>query len=141
MRVALLLLFSVGLGLGSGSSFADDSNGPPVLDKITLRDSVERYETIYPTFYFHAPGGDVVELHRRIVWSNSANQNFNPVSRIDIDPLEQKKGAVWVGSWGCGPEPYTTRVSAYLLDRRGNTSNSVEYTIVCKGSAELAGGE
>jgi hypothetical protein len=110
------------------------------LQKVVLREEVARYDRIYPTFYFQADGGDVVEIHREIVSSDASHPNFNPVSHFNINADQQKAGAVWVGAWLCGPNPSKTTVRAYLVDRRGNHSNSMDYTVVCKGAKQLSGG-
>jgi hypothetical protein len=129
----------ISAGLVGGCATLRNDAPPPHLDRVELRATVQRYEKIYPTFYFHAPGGDVVAVRRQIVSATGANRNFNPVSRIDIAPDQQKRGAVWVGGWGCGPNASATTVRAFLLDRRGNKSNELEYTVVCKGAAEVFG--
>ena len=134
------LLMIMGLaGMAASCATLPPDKTPPILDRVEMREKVERYDTLYPTFHFHAERGDVVEVHREIVTSDVAHPNFNPVSRIDVDPDQQKKGAVWVGGWGCGPNPSSTTVRAWLVDRHGNRSNAVEYHIDCKGAAELFG--
>ena len=136
----LVLLIIGGAAMLTGCATID-AGTPPTLDKIELRETVDRYDKIYPTFYFHTPDGDVTTVHREIISTNASHQNFNPVSRINVDSDQQRRGAVWVGGWGCGPNPSKTVVRAYLTDSRGNRSNSVEYTVVCKGAAELFGGK
>lgn len=135
---ALLVLGAI--GLVGGCATGPTGGPPPRLDKVEMRETIQRYDMIYPTFYFHAPGGDVVEVHREIIASNVQHPNFNPVSHINVDPEQQRKGAVWVGGWGCGPNASITTVRAYLLDSRGNQSNSLDYTVTCKSAAELFGG-
>jgi hypothetical protein len=128
-------------GLVAGCAAPPVGGPPPHLDKVVLRETVQRYDMIYPTFYFHAPEGDVIEVHREIVAASTEHPNFNPVSRINIDPMQQRQGAVWVGGWGCGPNASTTTIRAYLLDARGNHSNTVDYTVVCKSAVELFDGK
>ena len=126
-------------GMAASCATAPQNLTPPVLDRVEVRERVERYDALYPTFHFHADGGDVVEVHREILSSDTTHPNFNPVSRINIDPEQQKTGAVWVGGWSCGPNASTTVVRAWLVDRRGNRSNAVDYRVVCKSAAELFG--
>ncbi len=139
MRSAFASLALVGLTLSGCATTAPPAADPPVLRKVVLRETVGRYNVIYPTFYFQADGGDVVAVHRQIIASDAANRRFNPVSHFDIDADQQRRGAVWVGGWGCGPNPSRTTVRAYLVDRHGRHSNSLDYTIVCKGAKALFG--
>ena len=76
-------------------------------------------------------------VHRRVVEVRGRLPNFHPTSRFQIDPEAQKRGAVWVGGWYCGPNPVTATVEAYLSDRAGHRSNSLTYTVVCRGSDAL----
>jgi hypothetical protein len=108
-----------------------------VLDKVSVRTEIQRYQVNYPTFYFHDPDGDVVEVHRTILSSEPSDMKINPVSRFRIDAEQQKQGAVWVGGWRCGPNPSKATVRAYLTDSHGNNSNALDYTVVCPGSSAL----
>jgi len=105
---------------------------PPVLDKITFHTVQERYLVVYPEFRFHSADGNVVAIHRDMLSSTSPTAlNFMSDSRIDISPEQQKKGAVFVGGFHCGPEQYQVQVRAYLIDSNHNHSNSLDYTIDC----------
>lgn len=141
MRAIAVSFTVLGLALTGCATTAPTGANPPVLQKVVLREEVRRYDVVYPTFFFQADGGDVVAVHREILSSDTSNRNFNPVSRIDIDAGQQRTGAVWVGGWGCGPNPSKTTVRAYLVDRRGNHSNSVDYTVICKGAKDLFGSQ
>jgi len=105
---------------------------PPVLDQITYHTALERYTVVYPEFHFHAEDGNVVAIHREII-SNDSPVAFNFMSdgRIDISAEQQKKGAVFVGGWHCGPEQYHLQLRAYLIDSNHNHSNSMDYAITC----------
>jgi hypothetical protein len=131
----LVLMAAAGLTVASCATAPTGS--APQLDKITLRDTVGRYHVIYPSFFFHDADGDVNSIHREILSSTGVHGRFNPISRISIDPAKQRQGAVYVGEWQCGPNPSTTTVRAYLTDRQGNRSNTLDYTIVCKGTDDL----
>jgi hypothetical protein len=141
MRAIAIAFTVLGVSLAGCATTGSTGDGTPVLQKVVLREEVMRYDNIYPTFYFQADGGDVVEIHREILSSDVPHPNFNPVSHFNIDADKQKAGAVWVGGWRCGPNPSRTTVRAYLVDRRGNHSNSLDYTVVCKGAKELSGGQ
>ncbi|GEM_PF-2363268 len=109
---------------------------PPVLDKVTFHTVQERYLVVYPEFRFHSADGNVVAIHREMLSSTSPSPiNFMSDSRIDISAEQQKKGAVYVGGFHCGPEQYQVQVRAYLIDSNHNHSNSLDYTIDC--SAQL----
>jgi hypothetical protein len=106
----------------------------PVLDSISLRKAMERYPAIYPEFHFHAVDGNVNAIHREIISSTAPIPlNFMSDARIIISADQQKKGAVYVGGWKCGPEIYDVTLKAYLIDENGNRSNAMEYSIHCGG--------
>ena len=108
---------------------------PPVLEQVTYHTVQERYLVVYPEFHFHAAEGNVVAIHREMISNDSPKAlNFMSDSRIDISPEQQKKGAVYVGGWHCGPEQYHVQVRAYLIDANHNHSNSVDYEIACAGA-------
>jgi len=108
---------------------------PPVLDQITYHTAQERYLVVYPEFRFHTADGNVVAIHREILSNDSPVAiNFMSDSRIDISVEQQKKGAVYVGGYHCGPEQYHIQVRAYLIDSNHNHSNSLDYTINCPGT-------
>src|ERR1700691_2614519 len=43
----------------------------PVIDSVTMRKEMQRYETVYPEFHFHDPSGTVRFIHRELVATNS----------------------------------------------------------------------
>ncbi len=124
---------------------ADDAPTPPAiptgsapkLDKVVLRESIERYKVVYPTLYFHDADGDVDTVHREIIATDAPHPRFRPTSLITVDPDRQKSGGVYVGQWKCGPNPSTTTLRVYLTDRGGNRSNTLDYKVVCKGADDL----
>jgi hypothetical protein len=105
----------------------------PVIDSVTMRKEMQRYETIYPEFHFHDPSGTVRFIHREITATNSPKAWTVQDGVIVISPEQQIKGATYVGGWPCGPESYYLTIQAFLMNLEGQKSNVVEYTIHCNG--------
>ena len=76
----------------------------PVIDSVTLRKEMQRYETIYPEFHFHDASGSVRFIHREITATNSPKPLTVQDGIIAISPEQQIKGATYVGGWPCGAE-------------------------------------
>ena len=76
-------------------------------------------------------------IHRELLSSTNPNLGIHPTAKIDIAPEEQIKGTAWVGGWPCGPDAYKAVLRAYLIDRHGNQSNTLDYLIVCSGAAGI----
>jgi hypothetical protein len=107
----------------------------PVLDFIGFRQTVERYTVVYPEFHFHSSDGNVVAIHRELVATNrlAGSPAINQNGFVSIPADQQRKGAVYVGGWHCGPEAYAATLKAFLVDTNGNHSNALEYTVHCNG--------
>ncbi len=109
-------------------------SSPPVLEQITYHTVQERYLVVYPEFHFHSADGTVDAIHREIVSTDSPTPlRFVSDDRIIISAEQQKKGAIYVGGWHCGPEHYQVQLRAYLIDSNKNHSNTVDYSINCAG--------
>jgi hypothetical protein len=108
-------------------------NTGPVIDSVSMRKEMQRYETIYPEFHFHDPSGTVRFIHREITATNSPKPSTVRDGVIDISPEQQMRGAVYTGGWPCGPESYYVTIQAFLMNLEGQKSNVVEYTIHCNG--------
>lgn len=131
-RVSPLIIL-VGAVL-AGCAGPREATTPPVLDEIAFHTAIDRYPVIYPEFHFHAKDGNVIAIHRDLLSTNAPKPiKIHEDSVIAISPDQQKKGAVYVGGWPCGPEIYTADLQAYLLDANGNHSNTVPYKINCEG--------
>ena len=50
---------------------ASAQNTGPVIDSVSMRKEMQRYETIYPEFHFHDPSGTVRFIHREVTATNS----------------------------------------------------------------------
>jgi hypothetical protein len=105
----------------------------PVLEAITQRQVVLRYPVVYPEFHFHDINGNVRLIHRQLISTNAPHLNLNADGVITISADQQRKGAVFVGEWNCGPESYYATIEAYLMDLDGKRSNALQYTIRCNG--------
>ena len=105
----------------------------PVIDSVTMRKEMQRYETVYPEFHFHDPSVAVRFIHRAITATNSPKAWTVQDGIIVISPEQQIKGATYVGGWPCGPESYYLTIQAFLMNLEGQKSTVVEYTIHCNG--------
>jgi hypothetical protein len=112
---------------------ASAQNTGPVIDSVTMRKEMERYEKIYPEFHFHDPSGTVRFIHREITATNFPKPLTAHDGVIDISPEQQMRGAVYAGGWECGPESYYVTLQAFVMNLEGQKSNVVEYTIHCNG--------
>jgi hypothetical protein len=129
--VFLALLYVCGAACATLQT-ATAQNAAPVIDLVTLRKDIERYEVVYPEFHFHDPSGTTHLIHREIIATDSPKPlHFNKKGAISISPEQQIKGATFVGRWRCGPETYYLTIQAYMTNVAGLNSNVVEYTIHC----------
>ena len=72
-------------------------------------------------------------IRREIIATNAPQPLKAADGIVDISSDQQKRGALYVGGWGCGPEAYYVTLSAYLMNEAGRKSNVVQYTIHCNG--------
>jgi hypothetical protein len=121
------------IGAAAIAAAAFAQNTGPVIDSVTMRKELQRYETIYPDFHFHDPSGAVHFIHRELIATNSPKPLTVRDGVIDISPEQQMKGAVYTGGWPCGPESYYVTLQAFVMNLDGQKSNVVEYTIHCNG--------
>jgi hypothetical protein len=121
-------------GAGAASQTATAQNAAPVIDLVTIRTDIERYEVVYPEFHFHDPSGTTQLIHREIIATDWPKPlRFNKGGAISISSEQQIKGTTFVGRWRCGPETYYLTIQAYMENLAGLKSNVVEYTIHCNG--------
>jgi len=101
----------------------------PTIDSVSLRPTGP---VVYADLHFHAPDGNVVAIHRDILSSDAA-QPMHVLSdtRVDADPDQQKKGALYTDRYPCGAERYHAVIRAYLIDSNHNHSNTLDYQINC----------
>jgi hypothetical protein len=131
-HVAFFALFCICAAAGATLQTATAQNAAPVIDLVTIRKDIERYEVVYPEFHFHDPSGTTHLIHREIIATDSPKPlRFNKEGAISISSEQQIKGATYVGRWRCGPENYYLTIQAYMTNLAGLKSNVVEYTIHC----------
>jgi hypothetical protein len=121
------------IGAVAISAIASAQNPGPVIDSVSMRTVMQRYETIYPEFHFHDPSGTVRFIHREIIATNSPKPLTIRDGVINISAEQQIKGAVYTGGWTCGPETYYVTIQAFVINLDGQKSGAVEYTIHCNG--------
>ena len=105
---------------------------PPHIDAVTFKEQPYGSDLVQPQVHFHAPNGDVRLIRQEVV------ESTGPAFKIEGGPIEasaakQKAGAVYSKDLRCGPGAYHVKVRAYLVDRAGNHSNTVGYTLHCNG--------
>jgi hypothetical protein len=105
---------------------------PPHIDSVSFKDQPYASDLVQPEIRFHAPSGDVRLIRQEVV------ESTGPAFKIEGGPIQasaakQKAGAVYSKDLRCGPGVYHVKVRAYLVDRAGDHSNTVGYTIHCNG--------
>jgi hypothetical protein len=131
---ALLLVLAGCSGQSPALQAIDSLNSKPVIDQVTYRTTdQDDHPVVYPELHFRSPDGNVVAIHRELVSTVSPKALLNFVSDgpVPIGPDQQKKGAVYRGTWKCGPDKYRAELRAYLIDTNHNHSNTVDYSIDC----------
>jgi hypothetical protein len=101
----------------------------PVIDSVYLReDSSSGNLIIYQDVSFRDEDGDAYFIDFELV-----SDNPNLVTRDGpIEALgQQETGAIHTGTWHCGDDEYQATLQVTILDRAGNKSNTVEYTMFC----------
>jgi len=88
----------------AASVLALAQNTGPVIDSVTMRVEMQRYQTVYPEFHFHDPSGTVHFIHRELVATNSPKPLTVHDGVIEISREQQIKGVIYPGGWPCGPE-------------------------------------
>jgi len=103
----------------------------PVIDAVELRDDTSGGSlVILQYFKFHDPDGDAYWLHIELVRATVGGLEVAD-GTIRVPSQQQKQGATTTGRWNCGGDTYEVTLRATILDRAGNMSNAVEYTMNC----------
>ena len=87
------------IGAVAVSVVASAQNTGPVIDSVSMRKEIQRFETIYPEFHFHDPSGTVRFIHRELTATNSPKPLTVRDGVIEISPEQQMRGAVYTGGW------------------------------------------
>jgi len=79
------------LSAGGIAAIASAQTTGPVIDAVTMRTELLRYEMVYPEFHFHDPSGTVRFIHREITATNSPKPLRIQDGIIEISPEQQMK--------------------------------------------------
>jgi hypothetical protein len=105
--------------------------GPPVIESVNLReDSSSGGLGIFQDITFRDPDGDAYKVHYELVRATIADLQVAD-GTIDSSSQQQKQGTTITGRWSCGGLTYEVTMRVTVLDRGGNVSNAVEYTMNC----------
>ncbi len=121
----LIPLFLAGCHPSDSFREAFSSGNPPELD------AVSPHPGGIADFRFHAADGNVVVLHREVLDNAILRAPLDTL--LDIDPAQQKAGALFTDRWSCEEQKGRVALRAYLIDGNHYHSNMVEYSIDCGG--------
>jgi len=103
-----------------------------MIESVNLRSEISAGSlTVLQDITFRDPQGDAYKLHYEIVSATTSDLQVED-GMIDISAQQQKTGVMITGRWNCGGGKYDVTLRVTVLDRKGNESNAVEYTINCK---------
>lgn len=104
----------------------------PILESVNLRyDTSSGSLVIFQDVTFHDPDGDSYWVDYELVHTTAAGVEVRS-GAIEISSRQQKLGATITGKWTCGGSKYDVTLRVTILDRAGNRSNAVEYTMNCR---------
>ncbi len=104
----------------------------PVLQSVKLRnDTSSGSLVIYQDITFSDPDGDAYKMDFELVRATTSGVRVAD-GTIDTPSQVQKRGATLTGTWTCGGEQYDVTLRVTILDRAGNRSNAIEYTMECR---------
>jgi len=104
----------------------------PVIESVNLRSETSAGSlTVLQDISFHDPQGDAYKVHYEIVSATVTDLQVDD-GMIDIPAQQQKTGVMITGRWNCGGGKYDVTLRVTVLDRNGNRSNVIEYTLNCK---------
>lgn len=116
----------------SNSNSRDSSGASPVIESVTLRyDASSGSLVAFQDIAFRDPDGDAYKVHYELVHATVAGVQVAD-GTIDISSQQQKLGTTITGKWACGGNKYDVTLRVTILDRAGNQSNTVEYTMNCR---------
>ncbi len=111
------------------------SANAPVLKGVNVRYDRSTSElSALGDVWFSDADGDVTTAHTFIVFATTRNMTTLDVP-ITIPAPIQIQGVTIILRWGCGTERYDVTLRMILLDKQGNQSNGIEYTIHCRDNA------
>jgi hypothetical protein len=102
----------------------------PAIDSVSLREETTSSGlVIYQDVHFHDDDGDAYLIDFTLV-SDLPDAVIRD-GPIEQSSQEQKTGAIHTGTWRCGSGDYQVTLQVTILDRAGNRSNTVEFTMFC----------
>lgn len=102
----------------------------PVIESVDLRDDLSSGNlVIVQDISFYDEDGDADYIDFELV-SNLPNA-YTVDGPINASSQGQKSGTITTGRWGCGGGQYEVTLQVTILDKAGNQSNTVEYTMLC----------
>lgn len=108
------------------------SGTAPILESVNLRyDTSSGSLVVFQDITFHDPDGDSYWVDCELVHTTAAGVEVRG-GAIEISSRQQKLGATITGEWTCGGSKYDVTLRVTILDRTGNKSNAVEYTMNCR---------
>lgn len=137
IAIGIVLLFS-GSGLYLLPTMGEDPGvtSPPTILGVTIRESREEGELIiYERINFYDENGNTNVVERDLVdLSDPSQRQFIQIQNGVINDLPeiQKIRSSTTSTWYCEGRVYVATIEVSLLDKDGNRSEPVRYTIECK---------
>jgi hypothetical protein len=114
-------------------------NHVPVIKSVDLRPvTTNGNMTVYQDISFEDAMGDVYFADYTLV-STTADKVTVEDGAVKIPADQQKSGAKFTSTWGCGDSSYEVTLDIILADKAGNKSDPYRYTIVCGLGAVATG--
>ena len=107
------------------------ANQSPVIDSVAVRfDSSSGGLLALLDVYFHDGEGDANYLDWQLISTSVAVSGTIKDSPIATS-LNQRRGSVVTGKWGCGTKQYQVTLGVAIHDQAGHVSNTVGVTFSC----------
>lgn len=131
----LLLLFGLSLFLSPSISGGFGASSAPIVLGVTIRHNQEaRGTAIYERINFYDEDGDTNLVERELVdLSDPSQRQFIQIlnSEVNDPPEVQKIRSSVTSTWYCDGHVYVATIAVTLVDKDGNRSNPVRYTLDC----------
>jgi hypothetical protein len=131
-----LLLFGLSLYLISALGDNLGATSPPTIMGVTIRENHESEELVYyQEINFYDEDGNTNMVERELVdLSDPSQRQYVQIQNGVVDDLPQiqKIRSTTTETWYCEGHIYVATVEVSLVDRDGNRSEPVRYTIDCK---------
>jgi hypothetical protein len=128
LGLSIYLIPAVGASLGA--------NNPPTIMGVTIRASREAGELVYyQEINFYDEDGNTNIVERKLVdLSDQSQRQYIQIQDgvVDDSPQIQKIRSATTETWHCEGRIYVATLEVSLLDKDGNRSKPVRYSIDCK---------